>query len=54
MFRTKFVRKSKGIFYVQNIFLQNCTFDETMWKNAVQSLRPLITIQYGACALRAG
>jgi hypothetical protein len=47
-------RKSKYRFYVQKLFLKNYAIYEIMWKNMVQSDRPQITVQYGACALHAG
>jgi hypothetical protein len=35
-------------------FSDYCTVYEIMWKNVVESDRPQMTIQYGACASRAG
>ena len=34
-------------------FFENCVVYDRMWKNIVQSDRPQITEEYGACALHA-
>jgi hypothetical protein len=41
-------------FMFSNFFPKNHAIHETMWQNMVKPDRPHITIQYGACALRAG
>jgi hypothetical protein len=41
-------------FVFNNFFLENRAVYEIMWKNIVQPDRPQMTIQHGACALRAG
>jgi len=35
MFRTKFVEKTKHIFHVQELLLENRDISEIMWKNMV-------------------
>jgi hypothetical protein len=37
-----------------NFFPENLAFNEVLWTNIVESDRPQMTIQYGACALRVG
>jgi len=41
-------------FTFSNFFSENRVVQEIMWKNMVQPRRLKMTIQYGACALRAG
>jgi hypothetical protein len=53
MFKKKVVEKSKHTFYVQQILSESRTFYEIMWRNMVQPDRPHMTVEYGACALRA-
>jgi len=51
MFQTKFQKKSKHPFCVQQLFSENRTVYEILWKNMVQPFGQQITIQHRACAL---
>jgi len=51
MFRTKFVEKiKKTVFITFHVPRKSCP----LWDNVVQSDRPQLTVQYGACSLHAG
>ena len=55
MFLTKVVEKIKThILCSITFFSENCAIYEIMWKNMVESDRPQMTIEYGACALHVG
>ena len=49
-----FRKKSKYIFYVWQLFVDNRTVHEITWRNSVHRKRPQMTLDNGACALHAG
>ena len=53
-FRTNFVEKTKTNILHTITFPENRIVYEIMWKDKVESDRPLTTIQYGSWALHAG
>ena len=54
MFETMFIEKLKTqLLFSMTFFPQNGAICEIMWRNIVQQGRTHITIEYGACAMRA-
>ena len=53
-FRQNLYRKSKHMFYVQQLSPENHAMYEIMRKNMVDPDRPQMTVKHGAWTLRAG
>jgi len=54
MFQTKVVEKMKTCVLCSVTFLKNYAIYEVMWENMLDTDRPKVTIENGACTLRAG
>jgi len=46
-------RKNETTFYDQRMFSENFAVYELIWKYMVESDRPQMTVQHGACVLHA-
>jgi hypothetical protein len=54
MFQTNCIEKVETRILQAVTFSDNRIVYEIMWKNMVETDRPQMAIQYGACAFRAG
>jgi hypothetical protein len=54
MFQTNCIQKVETRILYAVTFSDNRTVYEIMWKNMVETDKPQMTIQYDACASRAG